>query len=230
LKYNLMDEQQENNNILRPKLKGWHITVIVVAVLFVGLGLIFYSLVRKNVDSMKDQNGDAISYIITTDDPYLGGIDAQVVIVEFSDFQCPYCFQSFPIIRELVTLYGDQIKVIYRDFPLKDYSQKAAEAGECAHEQGKFWEMHDKLFINQDDLRVLSLKQYASELGLNETIFNECLDSERYTAEVQEDLGDGLLAGVDGTPTFYINEREFQGSATVDDFKAVIDELIAIYN
>lgn len=224
-----MDEQQENYNTPRPKFKGWHITVIVVAILFIGLGLIFYSMVRKNVDSLKNQNGETASYIITTDDPYQGGVDAPIVIVEFSDFQCPYCFQSFPVMRELISLYGDQIKIIYRDFPLKSYSQPAAEAGECAHEQGKFWEMHDKLFINQDDLRVSSLKQYASELGLNEPIFNECLDSGRYTSEVQEDLGDGLLAGVEGTPTFFINEREFKGSATIDDFKIIIDELIAIY-
>ena len=132
--------------------------------------------------------------------------------------------------RELLSAYGEQIKFIFRDFPLKNNSQKAAEAGECAHEQGKFWEMHDKLFINQNDLSVLALKRYASELGLDESSFNECLDSGRYVTEVQEDLSDGLLAGVDGTPTFFINDYEFQGSVTVDAFKMIIDELIAIYS
>ncbi len=225
-----MNGQLKNQEVPRRKSRAGLITIIVVVVLFIGLGVVFYSLVRENVDLLEDQNQAATLHIATADDPSKGGIDAKIVIVEFSDFQCPYCFQSFPVVRELISAYGDQIKFIYRDFPLKNNSQKAAEAGECAHEQGKFWEMHDKLFINQNDLSVLALKRYASELGLDESSFNECLDSGRYVTEVQEDLSDGLLAGVDGTPTFFINDYEFQGSVTVDAFKMIIDELIAIYS
>lgn len=225
-----MNGQPENQHIPRRMSKARLITIIVVVVLFIGLGVVLYILVRENVELLGNQNQAATLHIATADDPYKGGIDAKIVIVEFSDFQCPYCYQAFPVVRELISTYGDQIKFIYRDFPLKDYSQKAAEAGECAHEQGKFWEMHDKLFINQSNLSVFDIKQYALELGLDGSSFNECLDSGRYAAEVQEDLSDGLLAGVDGTPTFFINEREFQGSATVDVFKTIIDELIAIYS
>lgn len=225
-----MNSQQENQHVPHKKTRAVLITVIVVVVLFIGLGVVFYSLVRGNVELLENQDQAATLHIATADDPYKGGMDAKIVIVEFSDFQCPYCFQSFPVVRELISTYGDQIKFIYRDFPLKEYSQKAAEAGECAHEQDKFWEMHDKLFINQNNLSVSAIKQYALELGLDELSFNECIDSGRYAAEVQEDLSDGLLAGVDGTPTFFINEREFQGSVTVDVFKTIIDELIAIYS
>jgi protein-disulfide isomerase len=225
-----MNGQPENQNIPRKKSRAGLITIIVVAVLFIGLVIVFYGLVRENIGILENQNQTTELHIATADDPYKGGAEAKIAIVEFSDYQCPYCFQSFPVVRELINTYGDQIKFIFRDFPLKEYSQKAAEAGECAHEQGKFWEMHDKLFINQNDLSVFAIKQYALELGLGELSFNECLDSGRYAAEVQEDLSDGLLAGVDGTPTFFINDYEFQGSVTVDAFKMVIDELIAIYS
>ena len=225
-----MNGQQENQNSPRKKSRAGLITIIVVAVFFIGLVIVFYSLVRENIGVLENQNQSATSHIATADDPYKGGAEAGIVIVEFSDYRCPYSFQSFPVVRELISTYGDQIKFIFRDFPLKEYSQKAAEAGECAHEQDKFWEMHDKLFINQSDLSVMSIKQYALEVGLDELSFNECLDSGRYASEVQEDFSDGLLAGVDGTPTFFINGHEFQGSVTVDAFKMIIDELIAIYS
>lgn len=225
-----MNGQPENQHIPRRKSKAGLITITVVVVLFISLGIVFYSLVRDNIRILENENQAATLHIASTDDPYKGGMDAEIVIVEFSDFQCPYCFQSFPVVRELISTYGDQIKFIYRDFPLRDYSQKAAEAGECAHEQGKFWEMHDKLFINQSNLNVFNIKQYALELGLDESSFNECLDSGRYVSEVQEDFSDGILAGVDGTPTFFINDYEFQGSVTVDAFKTIIDGLIAIYS
>ena len=163
----------------------------------------------------------------TEDDPFLGGQDAEVVIVEFADFGCPYCALEFPIVREIANTYGDKIKIIFRDLPDTGNhpdAQNAAEAAECAHEQEKFWEMHDKLFINQQNLDFDSLKNYAKELGLNEGQFNDCLDSHKYREEVLEDLAHGISAWVEATPTFFINGKKTEGAIPLDYFKELIDQ------
>ncbi len=155
--------------------------------------------------------------------PSWGPTDAKVIVVEFSDFQCPYCgrfaTQTYPQIKQT---YGDKILFVFRNFPLTQLhanAQKAAEAGECANEQGKFWEFQDKLFANQSALDVPSLKNYASQLGLNTDTFNQCLDSDKYTAEVQKDLQDGTTYGVQGTPSFFINGLLVEGALPFADYQ-----------
>ncbi|XOU94009.1 MAG: DsbA family protein [Candidatus Kerfeldbacteria bacterium] len=201
-------------------------------ILLIVIGVWFYGLVKDNIDTILYDDNATIHDIATNDDPYAGSDDAKIVIVEFSDFQCPYCTQAFPTVREIISTYGDQIKFIYRDFTnstIHPQAQKAAEAGECASEQDKFWELHDKLFINSD-LSVSAIKQYAGEIGLDTEQFNECLDSGRYYEETQQDFASGIVAGVDGTPTFFINGTKFEGSISVDNFKTIIEELLVIYN
>ncbi len=214
------------------KQRNWVRIVVISGAAVVLAVIIAVVLILKLFGNASSTNSVSGDHITSTDDPYAGAVDAQVVVVEFADFQCPFCFQAFPVVSEIKSHYGDRIKFIYRDFPISDVhpdAEPAAEAGECAHEQGKFWEMHDKLFINQSDLSTTALKRYAMEIGLNQNRFDRCLDSNSYAAEIQEDFNDGLLSGVDGTPTFFINGREFQGTVVFQDFERIIDGLLAIY-
>ncbi len=209
----------------------WIVAIIVLILVLVGGGY-FYFLVRQNIASLESDTTQSKT-LATTDDPYKGPDDAAIIVVEFADFQCPYCRQSFPVVREIISQYEDRVKFIYRDFPLTSLhsqAQIAAEAGECAHEQDMFWPMHDKMFINQDDLSLNALQRYAREIEIPDPIqFNTCLTSRKYETEVNKDFSDGYFAGVDGTPTFFINGQEFTGAVSVENFKTVLDELISIY-
>lgn len=172
----------------------------------------------------------ASTALAANDDPFLGPKTAKVTVVEFSDFQCPFCRQSFPIVRELEATYRNKIRIVYRDFPITQIHQfafKAAEAGQCANEQGKFWAYHDKLFTNQERLDILSLKEYARQVGLNELKFNNCLDSGKFAGEVQADFDDGLALGVSGTPTWFINNKRVVGVISLEDFKKIVDAELA---
>jgi protein-disulfide isomerase len=165
------------------------------------------------------------------DDPVWGPEDAPVVMVEFSDFQCPYCHrfatETLPQIRQT---YGDKVRFIYRDFPLSSIhpqAEKAAEAGQCAQEQGKFWELHDLMFENQGALMVDDLKGYAQEAGLDAATFSDCLDSGKTAQEIQRDYQDGQVAGVTGTPGFLVNGVLVVGAQPFSVFQQVLDQLLA---
>ncbi len=167
--------------------------------------------------------------IATNDDPSVGPANARVTVVEFSDFECPFCKQAFPIVRELMASYGDRVRFIYRDFPVSEVhtqAQKAAEAGACAHAQGKFWQLHDKIFQNAPRMSVPNLKQYAKEAGLNTTQFDACLDSDTFANEVIEDHADGVALGVRGTPTWFFNGRKVEGVIPRDIFVQILDQLL----
>jgi protein-disulfide isomerase len=166
------------------------------------------------------------------DDPVKGSPNAKVTIVEFSDFQCPFCArfaaQTLPQIEEKYIKTG-KVKLVYRDFPLNfhQYAQKAAEAAECADEQGKFWEYHDILFQKQSEWATVGeskFKEYAQQLGLNTQKFNQCLDSGKYANEVQKDYNDGLKYGVSGTPTFFINGIKVVGAQPYSVFEQIIEQ------
>jgi protein-disulfide isomerase len=160
------------------------------------------------------------------DDPSLGPDDAAVTIIEFSDFQCPFCARVVPTIKQIEEEFGDSVRIVFRDFPLSFHqqAQKAAEAAECADDQGKFWEMHDKLFENQNALGIDSLKQYANELGLDGGEFDSCLDSGKHAEEVRKDFADGQQAGVTGTPAFFINGKLVSGAQPFSVFKQAIEQ------
>jgi protein-disulfide isomerase len=161
------------------------------------------------------------------DDPQIGKREAKVRVVEFTDFECPYCQQVFSTVREIIAKYGEQIYFVYRDFPVSDIhpeAEKAAEASNCAQEQGKFWPMHDKLFINQNDLSLSSLKRYAQEIGLEIKAFNNCLNTGKYLKEVEQDYLDGQKLGVKGTPTFFINGYRISGVIPRDLFITLIEK------
>ncbi len=158
-------------------------------------------------------------------DPTKGKADAPVRIVEFSDFQCPYCSKVMDTMKQIETTYGDKVSVTFRNFPLPMHpdAPKAAEAAQCADDQGKFWEMHDKLFSNQQALKVEQLKGYAGELGLDAAAFDTCLSSGKYTEEVKADQEAGEAVGVSGTPAFFVNGRFLNGALPFEQFKEAID-------
>ncbi len=156
-----------------------------------------------------------------------GNKNAKVKLVEYSDFQCPFCERHYPTLKKILADYGDQVSLEYKHFPLNSihpYAQKAAEASECASEQGKFWEFHDKAFENQQNLNFDALKQWAADLKLNTTRFNNCLDSGKYAAKVQAQEDEGVKLGVDGTPGTLINGQLVSGALPYDAFKQIIDQ------
>jgi protein-disulfide isomerase len=159
--------------------------------------------------------------------PTLGPANASVTIVEFSDFECPYCGGLYPTMKDIEKNYKDKIRVVYRQFPLTNihpHAQKAAEASLCANEQGKFWEMHDALFTDQKNLEVADLKEKAGKLSLNATTFNACLDSSKYAAAIKNEILDGAKVGVNGTPSMFINGRFLSGDQPYDEIARMIDD------
>jgi protein-disulfide isomerase len=162
--------------------------------------------------------------------PAMGPEDAPIILVEFSDFECPFCRRTQPVIAQLEETYGDQVRHVYRQFPLTDIhprAQKAAEASLCAGDQDEFWPMHDAMFAEPIELEVASLKFKASSLGLDTDAFATCLDSGEYTDQVRDDLRAGMAAGVTGTPTIYINGRPVSGAQDISAYAAIIDDELA---
>ncbi|HEV2855339.1 MAG TPA: thioredoxin domain-containing protein [Thermoanaerobaculia bacterium] len=158
--------------------------------------------------------------------PSRGPANAPVTIVEFSDFQCPFCSRLTPTIKQVEEKYGDKVRVVFRQYPLPFHqnAQKAAEASLCAADQGKFWEMHDAMFANQQALEVDKLKAKAAELGLNAEQFNQCLDSGKHAATIQADMKDGSAVGVNGTPALFINGRFLSGAQPLEAITPIIDD------
>jgi protein-disulfide isomerase len=161
--------------------------------------------------------------------PSRGPANAPITIVEFSDFECPYCSRAEETVSEVLRVYGDKVRLVFRDLPLPNHQNapKAAEAAHCADEQGKYWEMHAKLFANQRALDVPALKGYAKDLKLDQAKFDKCLDSGAKAALVEEGRKAGSEAGVNGTPAFFVNGVLISGAQPFDAFKEVIDAELA---
>jgi len=137
-----------------------------------------------------------------------GPADAPVTLVEYGDYECPHCKRAFPIVQEIQQRMGRRLRFVYRNFPLREshpHAQHAAEAAEAAGAQGKFWEMHDRLFERQFALEDENLVEYAADLGLDSARFRRELTQRTYEPRVREDFRSGVLSGVNGTPTFFIN-------------------------
>jgi protein-disulfide isomerase len=153
-----------------------------------------------------------------------------VTLVEFSDFQCPFCQRVAPTLKQVKEKYGDKVRVVWKDFPLTQIHPQAFKAGEAAHcaaDQGKFWEYHDRLFANQQALQPNDLKKHATDLGLDATAFASCLDTSKYGERVRDGVAEGSRLGVNSTPTIYINGRVLSGAQPFETFVSVIDEELA---
>ena len=178
-------------------------------------------------------------FIGVDDDPVLGSPDAKVLIIEFGDYQCPSCRQFWKDIEpRLKKDYIDtgKVKLVFRDFPLMQIHPEAlmaAIAVNCAGEQEKYWQFHDKVFREQynrgDDIvrmKAVDLKKWAKDIGVDQAKFDQCLDSEKFKNEVLKDKADGDAAGVQGTPTFFINGRAMGGAQQYPEYRKLIDELL----
>jgi protein-disulfide isomerase len=162
---------------------------------------------------------------VAAEGPSKGDPKAPITIVEFSDFECPYCVRAEESIKKVLAAYPGKVRLVYRDYPLPNHTRapKASEAALCAGDQGKYWEMHEKLFANSRALEVGQLKQYAKDLGLTADKFDKCLDSGDKAKLVEASKKAGEEAGVSGTPAFFINGRPLSGAQPFEKFKEIID-------
>jgi protein-disulfide isomerase len=159
-----------------------------------------------------------------------GSAEAPVTIVEFGDFQCPFCGKVEPTLQVLLEKYKGKVKLSYRDFPLSqihEHAEMAAEASRCALAQGKYWEMHEAMFADQAKLDETNLVNTAAGLGMNQNSFESCLKSGKYKAAVQQDIEAGSQVGVNATPTFFINGEFLDGAQSEADFTTIIDRQLA---
>lgn len=167
--------------------------------------------------------------VSTDDDPSVGPASAPVTIVEFSDFQCPFCKQSAQVVKQLLRTYGQRVRFVYRDYPAPNHrhAKHAAEAAQCAAAQGKFWAYHDLLFEYQKPGAGWDFYGLAQEASLDVDVFSRCLDTHQYASEVESDFRDALNLGVMNTPTFFVNGRPLIGARSFNEFQTLIDQALA---
>ena len=179
-------------------------------------------------------------FVSVDDDPVLGNANAKVTIIEFGDYQCPSCRlfwrETEPRLKKEYVDTG-KVKLVFRDFPIKEIhpdATAAAMAAQCAADQGKYWEYHDRIFREQDKgtddvvrFKAADLKKWGAAIRLDAAAFNACVDSARYQDEVAKDYADGIAVGIQGTPTFFINGRFVGGAQSFPVFKKIIDEELA---
>ncbi|MBK8315962.1 MAG: DsbA family protein [Acidobacteria bacterium] len=165
---------------------------------------------------------------ISDEGPSSGSPSSPVTIVEFSDFQCPFCKRASETVRELARLYDGKVRIVFKHFPLSNHPDafKAAQASVCADEKGKFWEYHDRLF-NSQNLSDESLRKIAADIGLETKDFNACLESSRSKEQVMKNIQEGRKIGIQGTPFFTINGRPVRGAQDISEFRRIIDRQLA---
>lgn len=162
--------------------------------------------------------------------PELGPRDAPVTLTEFSDFECPYCGQFFGTLKRLQEAYGDRLRIVYRQYPIDTHPNAfaAAQASLCAHDQGRFWQMHDLMFQEQDRLDEASLREKAERLGLDLGEYDACMTSDRHEQRIQRDIREGTGVGIDGTPALFVNGIPLAGGAVPYEVAVeTIDEELA---
>lgn len=225
----------KNSNLPREKRK---IKIIWLAVL---TGVVILSALAFWPAEPKDQGGRLVINTATkideaklisqsADDPSLGNPNAKARLIEFANFDCPYSYATFPGLREALQKYAGKIYFVYKDFPLTDVnpnSLPAANAAACAGEQGKFWQMHDKLFINHKNLTDEDFKNYSRQIGLDTVKFNSCYDSSKYLSEIEKDFNEGVELGVTATPTFFLNGYKIQGNVPKEILFQLIEKALA---
>jgi len=163
-------------------------------------------------------------------DPSLGSPSAKVTIIEYGDFGCTTCrgWEQAGVLKQIVATYGDQVHFVWRDYPIiTAQSPQAAQAGQCAFDQGKFWQYHDLLYAKAPALSIDDLKSYASQIGLNTSQFDQCLDLEQDKAKVNQSMAEARGYGFIGTPSFIVNGQKVIGPASFSQFKSMIDPILA---
>lgn len=197
---------------------------------WIGYGALALILVAVVVWNFSRPKAQPLDETRLASNPILGSDSAKVVITEYGDFGCTSCraWHNAGIMEQVITAYGDQVQFVWKDFPvITAQSPKAAEAGQCAHDQGKFWEYHDTLYENARTLTADNLKSYAVQLGLDAEQFNTCLDSGQNIAKVNQNLDEARSLGLPGTPSFLVNGKKLVGPPSFETLKSTIDAILA---
>ena len=174
-----------------------------------------------------EQHAPRLAIPVTEKDHAQGPADAPVTLVEYGDYECPYCGKAYPVVKELQQRMGDRLRFVFRNFPLNtlhEHAGVAAQAAEAAAAQGKFWEMHDMLYEHQDDLA--DVQQYALRIGLEIYRFDADMSGERFATRVRDDFRGGVRSGVNGTPTFFINDVRYNGEHTVEAMLPALENAV----
>jgi len=196
--------------------------------------LSFALAVRNRVKEIRAEQNvkirqDYLERLAPKDSPRQGSVTPALTIVEFADFDCPYCAKTLPTIERILAEYGGLVQYVYRYMPIAELhpeSWSASLAATCANEQGMFWQYHDKLFSEQDNFTKENLFTWAKELGLKMDDFTNCYDSEEYGWQVRRDMSDGADIEIEGTPTFFLNGERLSGALSYDKWKILLDALL----
>lgn len=191
----------------------------------------FFNGLRAQAEAKFKLEKPAVKIEATGKEPWTGKENAKVVIYEFSDFQCPFCSRGNAVIKQVMTEYGDRVKLVFRHFPLSFHpeAEPSAIATMCAFQQKpeKFWELHDIMFEKQSELSTASYKAWAKEIGLDTAAFDKCLDNKETKGLVDADMKAAEALGVNSTPTFFVNGKKVAGALPFAQFKTMIDEELA---
>jgi protein-disulfide isomerase len=211
------------------------IGILAASVIASALAVVVFQVIRRlpadvGADGLAEPIVDLVDDVDPERDHIRGPIEAPLTLVEYGDFECPYCGQAEPVLRELARDFGSDLRFVFRHLPLVDvheHAQLAAEAAEAAGAQGRFWELHDRLMAHQDTLDLDALRAHATELGLDVARFVEEIESRRYSLEVERDVERADLGGVTGTPTFFINGRRHHGAFDLASLTAALRRELA---
>lgn len=227
------------------KVKPWHkkwwgILTIIIVGLFLAIMTAFAFYVFSIIKTISGQNTADINLNLLNapydeqarktiegqESYWTGSAKPKVTIVEFADFACPYCQKSFGKIREIGLKYGKDVKIIFRNYPMHENSLELAMAGRCAGEQGLFWLMHDKLFLNQSAAENPDSAEFANQIGADLNKFNSCMASGKYLELIKKDAAAGEELGITGTPTWFINGNRIEGDIPYELFSSIVEQLI----
>lgn len=216
--------------------KWWGAMIVIIIIIILSLITAFAFYIYNFTKTIKKEGSSGIKQVELSEEErkliegennyWLGAPNPKITIVEFSDFACPYCKNSFPKIREIGLKYKDSVKIIFRDMPLQETSLELALAGRCAGEQGLFWLMHDKLFQNQGISETEKLIELANQIGADKNKFSSCLNNQKYLNNIQKDFSDGKSLGISGTPTWFVNGNKIEGDVPTNVWEEIIGELL----
>jgi len=227
------------NLLIKPWYKKWWgililIFITLILILVIAFAFAIANEIKKYKSSTPEQK--LFNNIVYTqqrqkevegeNNPWFGSTDPKVTIVEFVDYSCSMCKNSYSTIREISLIYQNNVKIIIRDFPGYEQSLNLAMAAHCAKEQGLFWQMHDKLFQNQGVNQREQLIELANQIGADLTRFTDCFDQQKYLKQIQENFSAGQNLGVTGTPTWFINGVKIEGDIPYELFIQIMEELI----
>lgn len=204
----------------------WGVGLIFILSIFliflIAFGFYFFDLVKQNRYNIINPKNN----ISTQDNFWIGSANPKITIIEFSDFACPFSKNSYSNVREIGLKYKDQVKIIFKDYPLHEESLSLAMASRCAGEQGLFWLMHDKLFQNQGIKTNQQLIELAKQISADNNKFTDCLTKQTYLLNIQKDFAEGAKLNISGTPTWFINDQKIEGDIPHDVFIKIIENLL----